>query len=93
MFVKIKNWKVKKGEDQVVIYRELLDESIQQVDKAIIAPLHEGLEDKDVVTHMSLTTCTAGIEDMISFPCESTDRVVDVYLMNDYGKTIDRYIY
>ena len=29
----------------------------------------------------------------ISFPCESETQVVEIFIMNEPGKTIDRYIY
>ena len=93
MFIKIKNWKVRKGEDGTIIYNDLLDESLHDVEKAVIAPLHEGLEDKDIVTHMNLETVSKGVTECITFPCEQDERVTEIFFMNDQGKTIDRYVY
>lgn len=34
-----------------------------------------------------------GWERVVSFPFEQKDEVIEVFIMNDAGKTVDRYIY
>lgn len=93
MFVKLKNWNVKKGNDGTIIYQELTDESLHDVEKAFISPNTESGYDEEPITHMCLEMYSRGIRDIISFPIEQSNHVTEIYFMNSEGKTIDRYIY
>ncbi len=91
MFIKIKYWNVKKGEDEVIIYRDLDRETLYDAlsMELMSCPPDEG----DEIGKMLLTMNLNGRTEEIYFPWEEGEKVVEIYCMNDSGKTIDRYVY
>lgn len=96
MFVKIKIWNVDKeetmGEDGTVIYKDLRQETlydVMSVDSVPILP-EEGKEIGKMLFTLKLSS---GVEEVVYVPWEDNDEVVEIYCMNNRGKTIDKYVY
>lgn len=92
MFVKIKTWNVDKGEDDAILYKDLIQETLYDavsVDSVPIPP-EEGEETGRMRFVLKLSS---GVEEVIYVPWEDEKRVVEIYCMNNVGKTVDRYVY
>ena len=92
MFVKIKYFNVKKGNDKTVIYNDLNHEILYDCKRFSIGQAQEVDSNSPI---MMLLTLDVGEQDerIIKFPAEQDREVTEIYIMNDIGKTIDRYIY
>lgn len=92
MFVKIKYFTVRKGKDKTVIYNNLDREICYDCTRFSIGPeIPEPGKDVENI----ILTVDVGRQDerTIEFPCEQETEITEIYIMNDRGKTIDKYIY
>ena len=104
MLVKIIYWRVKKEEDGAVIYKDQEIEHIYDVNHYALSqsktqePLDvkKDRDRKEVEMNLFLyfnKTDSDGWDETITFPAEQEDQVVDIYIMNNQGRTVDRYSY
>lgn len=97
MYVKIRWNKVKKKEDGTIIYCDLKSEIIydaRKVEMEVCPPEKKEMTTKGMVGRMRLLIDIGTPEqEEIFFPWEQPNEVVEVYFMNEKGKTIDRYVY
>ena len=104
MFVKIIYWEVEKDENKVVTKRDWKIEHVYDCNHASIFPSvpdgEKGIKDQKPKyrTEMNLVLefnkdGPDGYERTITFPTESDTQVVDIFYMNNHGKTIERYVY
>ena len=97
MFVKIRLLDVEKDENGVVIRNEMVAEHIYDCNHYSLFP-SKPLKGSEDVIEMNLClefnmSGPSGWDRNISFPCESDTQVTEIFVMNEYGKTIDRIIY
>ncbi len=97
MFVKIRYLKVKKDEKKVIVQSQMASEHIYDCNHMTLFPSQPVPPSVDE-TEMNLSlefnkSGPAGWDRTISFPCESDTEVVEIFLMNEHGKTIDRFVY
>ena len=93
MFIKIKEWKVKKGEDGTVIYDELIRETLYEADTASFESIPPDKEEDIGKTRLTITLGNPEDGKNLFFPWESKEKVTEIYCMSNEGKTVDRYIY
>lgn len=97
MFVKIRYLEVEKDENKVVIKNRLKSEHIYDCNHMTLFPSKSiSPEVDEAEMNLSLEfnkSGPCGWDRTISFPCESDTEVLEIFLMNEHGKTIDRYIY
>lgn len=91
MFVKVRKFNVRKGEDGTVIYGDLLEDTVYNPLSAKLesVPPEEG---KDI-GEMSLLMDFGRVSRVLHFPWEDKEFVTEVYYMNENGKTVERYVY
>lgn len=89
MFIKIKNWIGKRNEDKTFIYDTLDREVVCDCVRYSIGP-----DEKEYPKEIFLVI-DIGEQDERTFwfPIESETICTEVYVMNNDGKTIDKYIY
>uniref|UniRef100_A0A6M3KSR4 Uncharacterized protein n=1 Tax=viral metagenome TaxID=1070528 RepID=A0A6M3KSR4_9ZZZZ len=96
MFIKIKYSDVEKKEGMIV-QNTFVAEHIYDCNHFTLFPTKPKLpEEPELEMNVSLEFNKSGPEGWdrtISFPCESDTQVVEIFIMNEHGKTIDRYIY
>jgi len=96
MFIKIRYSDVEKGKNKVVIKNRFVAEHLYDCNHFTLFPSREPREKDEKEMNVSLEFNKSGPEGWdrtISFPCESDTQVVEIFIMNEHGKTIDRYIY
>ena len=87
MFVKIQKWEVSKTEDKTVTYKQMERETVYHVSTF---QLSSNPENQEMIAEMTLDN---GNNEVYCFPWEKDTEVIEVYYMNDSGKTIDHLIY
>lgn len=88
MFIKIVCNKVTKSEDGVIRTSSVFNEHIYDCNHATFIYSED-------VTHLVIEFNKAGPEGFdrtLTFPNKSPHEVFEIFLMNDNGKTVDRYI-
>ena len=97
MFVKIRYSDVVKNEDGVIMKSTLNVEHLYDCNHFSLFPSKpEPPAVDEVEMNLNLEFNKSGPDGWdrtISFPCESDTEVVEIFLMNEHGKTIDRFIY
>uniref|UniRef100_A0A6M3IXM6 Uncharacterized protein n=1 Tax=viral metagenome TaxID=1070528 RepID=A0A6M3IXM6_9ZZZZ len=97
MFVKIRYLDVEKDERKAVIKNSITSEHVYDCNHYSLFPSKkEGGIDMSDEMNLSLEfnkSGPCGWDRTISFPCESDTQVVEIFIMNEHGKTVDRYIY
>jgi len=99
MFVKIKTWNVDKGEDDTNIYKDLIQETLYDavsIDSVSVPPDPERktTAEGSMIGKMLFTLkLNSGIEEVIYVLWKDEKKVIEIYCMNNQGKTIDRYVY
>ena len=95
MFVKIQYWEVKRNTDEVIVTNRLDVEHIYDVNH--ISLFTESVKEvKTPEVHLTLEFNKDGPDGWdrtISFPEKQENQVVEIYVMNNHGKTIERYVY
>jgi len=97
MFVKIRYLDVEKDKEGYVVSTKFITEHLYDCNHFSLFPSKPILPAVDE-TEMNLNlefnkSGPCGWDRTISFPCKSDSEVVEVFIMNEHGKTIDRYIY
>lgn len=97
MFVKIKYLNIVKNKEGVVTKSILNVEHLYDCNHFSLfpsKPIPPAVDETEM--NLSLEFNKSGPVDWdrtISFPCESDSEVVEIYVMNEHGKTIDRFVY
>ena len=96
MFVKIIYWKVRKEKTEVT-QRDLKAQHMYEVSHYSLFPTKTETEEAPAA---EMNLCLEfnkngpdGWDRTISFPCGSENEIVEICIMNDHGKTIDRRVY
>ncbi len=97
MFVKIRYLKVEKDEKKVIIKSNLAAEHLYDCNHFTLYPTMPVPPEVDE-TEMNVSlefnkSGPCGWDKTISFPCESKTTVVEIFIMNEHGRTVDRYVY
>jgi len=97
VFVKIRYLDVKKDIKKVVRKSVLRAEHIYDCNHMALFPSKPEPPEVDE-TEMNLSlefnkSGPCGWDRTISFPCERDTQVVEIFCMNEHGKTVDRYVY
>lgn len=97
MFVKIRYLNVEKDERGVVTETTLKIEHLYDCNHFSLFPskvIPPAVDETEMNLSLEFNKSgPAGWDRTISFPCESNTEVVEIYIMNEHGKTIDRFIY
>ena len=94
MFVKIRYWNVKrKTEGGVPVTRELNREATYDCVKISVGPEIPEPPNVDVTRIILIMDVGEQDERILDIPVNSPTEETEIYLMNDEGKTIDKYIY
>jgi len=97
MFIKIRHSNVEKDENGVVIKNSLDAEHVYDCNHYALFPSKPVPPEKDI-TEMNLClefnkSGPEGWDRTISFPCEGNNQCVEIFVMNEHGKTVDRMVY
>ncbi len=105
MFIKIKYLDVEKDQDGMVVKHIFKVEDLYECTHYALFPTTppspeesdgNGLHSDEKKMNLYLEFNKSGPEGWdttISFPCESDNQTVSIYVMNEHGKTIERYLY
>jgi len=97
MFVKIRYYEVEKDSNKVVKENKITAEHIYDCNHMTLfpsKPIPPAVDETEMNLSLEFNKSgPCGWDRTISFPCESDNQVVEIYLMNEHGKTIDRFIY
>ena len=97
MFIKIKYSDVEKSKEGKILKNLFRAEHLYDCNHFTLFPTKPVPPEVDE-TEMNVSlefnkSGPCGWDRTISFPCESDTQVVEIFIMNEHGKTIDRYIY
>ena len=97
MFIKIRYVNIERNKNGVVITEQLDVEHVYDCNHFALFPI-KPLSPELPITTMNLNlefnkSGPEGWDRTISFPCEGKNQIIEVFIMNEHGKTIDRYIY
>jgi len=100
MFIKIQFEDVIKEDKAVIRCLGNIREHIYDCNHFTIFPSKEPGEERELQKPLEMNICLEfnksgpdGFDRTISFPAEDPNGTVAIFIMNEHGKTIDRYIY